>query len=191
MKILLTMIFLAMMLLPAGDISMLEIKIGDSQKSLDKIKLKVEVREGDMIKFKTDNHNDFSVTCQKGKVVYMENDWLQDIKARQPLFSDFEFGQTTLRDIRKKFGTNGFTYKSRGPFTTDKYLIEFNCFEFDSPNDEILITITKMLLTANVTENSVADSLKLDAIIIAKKSYLDGEWGKEKLYDRNYKKIKS
>ena len=169
---------------------MLGVKIGDTQKSLDKIKLKVDAKEGDIIKFKTDNSNDFSVTCQKGKVVYMENDWLQDPKARLPLFSDFQFGQTTLRDIRKKFGTNGFSYKSRGSFTTDKDLIAFNCFEFDSPNNEILVTITKLPLTAKVTEDNVADNLKLDAIIIADKTYCDNIWGKEKAYDKNYNKIK-
>ena len=191
MKITLTTIcFLALMSFTTADISMFGLKIGDSQKSLDKIKLKVEAKESDMIKFKTDNGNDFSITCKKGKIVYMENDWLQDTNSRQPLFSDFQFGQTTLRDIRKKFGTNGFAYNSRRAFTTDKDLIQFNCFEFDSPNNEILVVITKVSLTANVTEDNVADYCKLDAIIIADKSYLDKEWGKKKSYDKSYKKIK-
>jgi hypothetical protein len=191
MKIILTtVLFLSLSVLPTADISMLGIKIGDSRKSLENIKLKIDAKEGEMIKFKTDNGNDFSITCQKGKVVYMENDWIQDNKGTQPLFSDFIFGQTSLREIRKKFETNGFTYKQRGTFTTDKYLITFNCFEFDSPNNEIFVTITKVSLTANVTEDNVADNLKLDAIIIANKSYLDKEWGKEKVYDKNYRKIK-
>ena len=191
MKITLTTIcFLVMMFSSTEDISMLGLKIGDNQKSLDNIELKVDVKEGNMIKFKTENGNDFSITCQKGKIVYMENDWLQDVNGKQPLYSDFQFGQTTLRDIRNKFGTNGFTYNSRRAFSTDKDIIQFNCFEFDSPNCEIFVVITKVSLTENVTEDNVADLCKLDAIIIADKSYLDKEWGKDKSYDNNYKKIK-
>lgn len=127
---------------------------------------------------------------ERGKVAYMENDWLQDEKARQPLFSDFQFGITSLRDIRKKFGTNGFTYKKRLAFTTETDLIEFNCFEFDSPNSEVLVAITKVSLKANPTEKNVGDKLKLDALIITTKDYLDKTWGVEKLFDPNYKKIK-
>jgi hypothetical protein len=184
------LLLFAMMLLPTEDVSMLELKIGDSQKLLNKIKLEVVAKDGNMIKFKTDNGNDFSITCQNGQIVYMENDWLQNPKARKPLFSDFQFGQTSLRDIRKKFGTNGFVYNTRGTFTTDEDLIAFNCFEFDTPNNEILVTITKVSLTAQISEENVADKLKLDAIILADKTYLDQEWGAEKMYDKNYKKIK-
>ena len=119
----------------------------------------------------------------------MENDWLHDDKSKQPLYSDFTFGQTTLKEIRSKFGTNGFAYKSRGAFTTETDLIEFNCFEFDSPNNEVLITITKISLKEDVTEENVAEKLKLDALIIADKRYLDRTWGKEKAFDKNYKKI--
>ena len=172
------------------DISMLGIKINDSKKSLDNLKLEIVAKENDMIKYRTKNDNDFSVTFDKDKVVYMENDWLQDVNDRQPLFSDFIFGQTTLKDIRNKFSTNGFTYKARAAFTTETDLIEFNCFEFDSKNNEVLVTITKVSLKENVTEENVANKLKLDALIIADKKYLDETWGKDKVFDKNYKKIK-
>lgn len=185
-----TALFLGALFFQSTGISMLGLKIGDNKNSLDKIKLEVVAKADDMVKYKTGNGNDFSVTSEKGKIVYMENDWLQDPKANQPLYSDFRFGQTTLRDIRKKFGTNGFTYESRPAFTTTSDLIEFNCFEFDSPNHEILVVITKVPLSAKVTEENVADHLKLDAIIIADQSYCDRQWGKQKLFDKNYKKIK-
>jgi len=64
----------------------------------------------------------------------------------------------------------------------------FNCFEFDSKNNEILVTITKILLDEDVTEENVARKLKLDALIIADKTYLDKTWGKDKVFDMNYKK---
>ncbi|MBK9719195.1 MAG: hypothetical protein IPO85_17085 [Saprospiraceae bacterium] len=172
-----------------GDISMAGIKINDSNASLSKLKLKLVSNENNMTMYKTDNGNDFSITIEKGKVVYMENDWLQDIKSNKPLFSDFYFGQTTLKDIRSKFSTNGFTYRSKGAFTTDTDLIEFNCFEFDSNNNEVLVTITKMSLKEHVTKDNISSKLKLDAIIIADKAYLDKVWGDEKVYDSNYRKI--
>ncbi len=172
-----------------GDISMSGIKINDSKASLSNLKLKLVANENNMAMYKTDNGNDFSITFDKGKVVYMENDWLQDIKSNKPLFSDFYFGQTTLKDIRNKFSTNGFMYKSRGALTTDTDLIEFNCFEFDSNNNEVLVTITKVSLKEHLTKDNISSKLKLDAIIIADKFYLDNVWGKEKVFDKNYKKI--
>ena len=190
MKSLLTLTIAFFFFTATEDISMLGIKINDSRKSLDNLKLEIVGKENEMIKFKTKNDNDFSVTFDKDKVVYMENDWLQDANNRKPLFSDFSFGQTTLKDIRNKFSTNGFTYKTRAAFTTETDLIEFNCFEFDSKNNEVLVTITKVSLSENVTEENVASKLKLDALIIADKTYLDETWGKEKIFDKNYRKIK-
>lgn len=106
------------------------------------------------------------------------------------LFTDFQFGKTTLREIRERLGTNGFMYKNRGLFTADNDLVGFNCFEFDSPNNEILILITTAAITPDLTEDNVVDKLKLDAVIIAHKSYCDREWGTYKTYSENFKKIK-
>jgi hypothetical protein len=189
MKLIFSTIILLILFFFSKDIAMLGVKINDNQKSLDKLKLEIVAKEDNMIKYKTENNNDFSVTTENGKVVYMENDWLQDPGSRQPLFSNFTFGKTTLKEIRDKFDTNGFTYKSRGSFTTETDLITFNCFEFDSKNNEILVTITKVSLSEAVTEENVASKLKLDALIIADKSYLDKIWEKEKIYDTNFKKI--
>lgn len=168
---------------------MLGVKINDDKKTLDKLKLEIVEKENNIIKYKTENNNDFSVTIEKGKVVYMENDWLQDPNNGQSLFSDFTFGKTTLKEIRDKFSTNGFTYESRVGFTTETDVIMFNCFEFDSKNNEILVTITKVSLNEDITKENVASKLKLDALIIADKSYLDEIWGKDKVYDPNFKKI--
>jgi hypothetical protein len=65
----------------------------------------------------------------------------------------------------------------------------FNCFELDSEKEEILVTITKIALKEEVTESNVASKLRLDAIILADKSYLDKIWGKEKTYDAKRKKV--
>lgn len=73
---------------------------------------------------------------------------------------------------------------------TDTHLIMFNCFEFDSANNEVLVTITKVPMSLKPTEETVAEHLKLEALIIADKTYLETIWGKEKTFDPNYKKIK-
>ena len=91
-----------------GDISMMGVKINDSRESTHSIKLDIVARDSDMIKYRTANGNNLSITFENNKVVYMENDWLQDTSGREPLFSNFLFGKTALKDIRSQFGTNGF-----------------------------------------------------------------------------------
>ncbi|MDP4221010.1 MAG: hypothetical protein Q8916_01050 [Bacteroidota bacterium] len=192
--ILIALLLTGMTFASANEISMVGVKIHDHSTALKKIKLEVlakDKKEG-MIKFRTENGNELSFTSKEGKVVYMENDWLHDDAADVPLFSNFRFGKTSLRDIRKTLGTNGFTHVEHAGFTSDKEAIEFNCFEFDSPNHEIFATVTTVPLGANVSEENVADSLKLAAVIIADKDYLDKIWGEKKVFDEgNYKKIKA
>ena len=190
MKLVLTLLIAFTFFAPTGNISMFGIKINDTRESLANIKLEIVAKDKDMVKYKTENGNDFSVTFDNDKVVYMENDWLQDVNSRLPLFSDFTFGKTTLKDIRSKFSTNGFTFKSRGYFKTETDLIMFNCFEIDSKKNEVLVTITKVSLKEDVNEETVASKLKLVALIIADEEYLDRTWGKNKVFDTNYKKIK-
>ncbi|MES2484731.1 MAG: hypothetical protein V4581_02130 [Bacteroidota bacterium] len=179
-----------LVLFTASEISMLSIKIGSPAADLEKIKLTVEASEDGMTKYRTENGNDFSVTVEDGKVVFMENDWLQDVKGTKPLVPGFTFGTTSLKDIRAKFGTNGFVHNIASSMVTDTHVIMLNCFELDSPNNEILVTITKVSKDADATEENVASLLKLDALIIADKNYLDKIWGEEKVYDPNNKKVK-
>lgn len=177
-------------LLATTNIAMQGVKIGDEAKVLKSIPLKVVAKEKTMVKYRTENGNFLSISTLNGKVVYMENDWLQDFKATKPLFTDFEFGKTSLNDIRSKYGTNGFVHNHQGMMKTATDIVQFNCFEFDSPNNEVLVTITKTSLKADVNASNIADHAKLDALIIADKDYLESIWGKSKTFDQNYKKIK-
>lgn len=178
-------------ILAISDISMYNLKIGDAESSLEAIDLKVAAKDEDagMTKYKTMNGNDFSVTTQNGKIVFMENDWLQDAKSTKPLFSNFVFGKTSLKDIRKTFGNNGFAYQNQMAIQLEKHVILFNCYEFDSPNNEVLAVITKVEVSDEITNENLAERAKLDAIIIADKDYLDTIWSGNKIYDPNYKKI--
>lgn len=191
MKHLLLLLLVCCAFVPAKNgVSMLGIKINAPASALKKISLKQVAKEENMTKYRTVNGNDFSVTVENGKVVYLENDWMHG-KGIEPLLTNFTFGKTSLKEIRTQFGTNGFTYTQRDAFTTEKDLIQFNCFEFDSPNNEVLVCVTTMPITEKVTKENLAEHLKLAAIILADKKYLDEIWGKEKLFDPKYKKIKA
>jgi hypothetical protein len=83
----------------SAGISMLGVKINDPATALKKIKLDVVAVDETMTKYRTANGNDFSVTVDSGKVVYMENDWLHNPAGIHTLFTSFTFGKTSLRDI--------------------------------------------------------------------------------------------
>lgn len=181
MKSLLAFLLFTTILTTTSDISMLGIKLNDNRESVESLDLEVVGKEPDNIKYRTKDGNDLSITFVEGKVVYMENDWLQDSKSREPLFSDFSFGQTSLGDIRNKFKTNGFSHKNKMVHMTDDSIIDFSCFEFDSPNGEVLVVITVAPLTEDLTVENVHENLKLEAVIISNKEYLNKIWGEEKV----------
>jgi hypothetical protein len=171
------------------DIAMLGLKVNDPKGALKSIKLKAVSHEDETIKYRTQNGNDLSVTVDEDKIVMMENDRVPGAEGDEPLFSNFKFGKTSLADIRKACGSNGYTYDQRVNMTTDSELIEFNCFEFDSPNNEVLVTITKASLDQDLSGDKIPQSLKLDGIIIADAQFMEAIWGKRKHYASNYKKI--
>jgi hypothetical protein len=111
------------------------IKIGDNLAAIEAQHLSMvvsnKISDGEMRKYKTKDGNDLSITIINNKVVYIEKDWSQDLKSNKTLFSGFVFGKTSLSDIRTKFGTNGFTYKSIVITKKGDNLITFNCYELN------------------------------------------------------------
>ena len=198
MKAILMILFLSIGLIVNNqDASMSGIKIGSSVEELDQLKLKIlaednSVENSVIKKFRTDNGNHFSVTAINSKVVFMENDWLGQPAGIKPLITDFKFGITTLQEIRQTFGSNGFAYVKYPGTTTEKDIIMLNCYEIDSPNDEVLVVITKLPIHIARTydDGNFIDHLKLEALILSDSDYLDAIWGKEKMYDSGNKKIK-
>ncbi|MCB7481613.1 hypothetical protein [Christiangramia sediminis] len=191
MKIFLNVLFIAFGLIAVGSISMLGIELNDTRESVENLNLPVVGEEPGMIKYRTKNGNDFSVTFKNERVVYMENDWLLEEEGKEPLFTEFTFGKTSIADIRNEFGSNGFTYSNRLFSSTGTHLVTFNCFEFDTAKNEILVTVTGISIAEKdeVNESNISDKLKLLAIIIGDKDYLDKIWGEEKTFDDTYRKI--
>jgi hypothetical protein len=174
---------------------MLGIGINDPAKKLDKLKLEVIGKDksgkSPMTKYRTEDGNDLSFTTQNGKIVYIENDWLQDTNSTKPLLTNFEFGKTSIKEIIQVFGTRGFVHKRVANIKTETDLIEFYCFELDSPNNEILALVTKLSLSnKEVTWYNAEEHLMLEAVILADKDFLDELWGSDKLITEDNKKVK-
>lgn len=92
------------------DLSMAGIRLQDPVSKISQLKLKQLSREDKenslYARYQTVNGNEFTVTLQKGKVVYMENDWITPKGGDLPLITNFRFGKTSLQEIMDKFSTN-------------------------------------------------------------------------------------
>jgi hypothetical protein len=189
MKILVALIATA--LLTVADVAMLGIKIGSPESALSKLTVKQIAKSGDITKYRTNNGNDFVVTIEEGKVVFMENDWNQKPEGAESLIPGFMFGQTTLKEIRRRFETKGFVYAHNQNLITKEYMYEFHCFEVETPVNQILVVVTKIPFSTNVTENTdIASKLKLDALVLADPDYLEFLWGEQKSYSEDNKRVR-
>jgi hypothetical protein len=182
---------IAAALLTVADASMLGIKIGSPEADLKKIKVKLLAQSGETTKYRTDNGNDFVVTTEEGKVVFLENDWNQKPEGAESLIPGFMFGQTSLKDIRKRFENKGFVYAHNQNLVTKEYLYEFHCFEIEGNVPQVLVVVTKIPFSTNVSENTdIAAKLKLDAIVLGDPDYLEFLWGEQKSYSEGYKRVR-
>jgi hypothetical protein len=139
------------------------------------------------------NKNEISVTTsQSGKIVYIESDWGGKASSSECDLQGLVFGMTTLSDIRKRFGSNGFGFENRDSVIklTDG-IVMLNSFEVGTN----VVTFVTRVSNAEALppseadkDSAVADRAKLDAISISQREYAAGEWGK-RIYDPAYKKI--
>jgi hypothetical protein len=177
-----------------SDISMMGIKIKDSKETLKKITLPVisnkVTGEKQVTKYEAKNGNDFIVTVLNGFIVEMSNEWSGEKKGAKPLITNFTFGVTTLKDIKKYFGTEGYCYSEDDMIMGKNYVL-FNYFEIESPNNEILLAITVAPKDGDYKDMEPEDYMKLDALILVDTKYLEMQrYGDKEIFDKNYKKIK-
>ena len=124
------------------------------------------------------NGNELSATVNAaGKIVYLESDWNGSADATGCDLADLRFGTTSLGDLRRRFGSNGFAFKGRGGvLTTPDGVVMINSYDAVG----VLATFfTKVNGTTGESKNSapVADHAKLDALSIADAEYAKSEWG--------------
>jgi hypothetical protein len=177
------------------------VKIGDLSSTLETLDLQLKGSNTNgnfrFTKFNLSNGNDLSITynIQTNKILYIETDWNQKFKARASGVSSFVFGSTTLEDIRKINGSNGFSWKKLAVQQDDNQVMTFNAYEISQNSDSVVVFVTRLDIpkyraASDIDkEKKFAKFFKLDAIILANKQYLDQIWGEEKLYDRTNQPI--
>jgi hypothetical protein len=101
------------------------------------------------------------------------------------------FGETTLTELRKRFGSNGFSFKERGgQLLAQDGAVLVNSYEATN----VVITFYNKVSNTEVAtldaegHSSIADHARLDAISISDAAYAKSEWG-ERVYDPQYKKV--
>jgi hypothetical protein len=168
------------------ELAMMGVKIYDPKKVLDKIELTETATEKNRNTYRLIDGNNFSITLDNGKVVMLENDWMHKQKCTKPLISKFVFGKTTLTDIKKEFGTNGFGYFENFSKTSEADVVNITCFNVQSQGEEVLVVITRAPFRASVTRD-IESYQMLESIILADKKYLDKLWGKKRAYEEHIK----
>ena len=139
------------------------------------------------------NGNDLSVTTDKGgSIVFLESDWNHRDADTGCDLAWLRFGATTLTEIRKRFGSNGFAFKEQaGQLLAEDGAVMLNSYEVG----DAVITFYNKVSNAEVAtldadgSSSIADHARLDAITISSQRYAKAQWG-ERVYDPQYKKIK-
>ena len=149
------------------------------------------------IEWKTYNSNIFIVTFDGGqdRIRKIEIEWSGSVSGKDVGIADFRFGESTLQDIRGKFGSNGFSYAAKVMYFNDDGIVTLNAFELkETP---AIIVVFKTLLSKSSKEfvdklpaedqvlGKIGNYFVLTGIIVADETYLDEEWGNRKIYDPN------
>jgi hypothetical protein len=175
--------------------SLLGIQIGDSTQRLNTLGSVPAVTDTyksfTLRKWTFPEDDEFSATiAPSGRVSYMELDWGGKSSRAACDLSGIVLGVTTLTDIRKRFGGNGFEFQDRvGVVRIPNGVVMLNSYEIGT----VVVTFYTKALKYSSSQTStdetppIADRAKLDAISIADADYAASEWGK-RIYDPNYKK---
>jgi hypothetical protein len=128
----------------------------------------------------------------EGEIVFLESDWGGKSDEAGCDLAGLKFGVTTLADLSRRFGSNGFSYKKRLHLRpTDNGFVLLNSWEVGS----VVVTFTTRISAADYAKvqaagarDAAAGYAKLDAISLANAAYAKSEWG-DPVYDPAYKKI--
>lgn len=169
------------------------VRIGDPASTLQALNLQQISRAGEagikVTKFKLPNGNELSVTydSRADRILYIENDWNLTSQSRAVGASNLAFGSTNLRDIRKMYGSNGFSWKKVFMQRSGNELIMFNAYEIKNKRNGVVVFVTSVDIqehhSAGADSQLLPQLARLQAIIVADERYLDAIWGEEKIYD--------
>jgi hypothetical protein len=144
-------------------------------------------------KWKLADGNDLSVTATAGgTVMYVETDWRGNQGGSYSDFPGFYYGRTTLVEIRKRLGSNGFTFNDRiaspGP---DGSIVMFNSYEIIGLDNTIVTFVTKIDRKDFPAARAAGPGLyaKLVGVVLGYPEYLRNIWGSQLTFDPAYQKI--
>lgn len=148
-----------------------------------------------VFKWAQPNGNAVSVTAspQTGAIVFIESDWGGDAKNAVTEVPGLTFGVSTLADIRAKFQSNGFGFKTNVMQVIGSDLVSLNCYQIKGDDDLVAVFVTALPISSVpvVAGKPQPDSGqgRLNAVILAKLAYLKDLWGADRLFDPAYKPV--
>ena len=147
------------------------------------------------IQWRLPNSNTLAVSynSEQDRIRKIDLNWGRNSEGINAGISDFRFGETTLQEIRDRFGSNGFSYAGKVMYTNDDGIVTLNAFELrDTP---AIIVVFETFISNEVKAKidllpreqqvlgEIGDYFVLTGISVADEAFLDKEWGKVKLYD--------
>jgi hypothetical protein len=175
------------------------LRIGAPIVTLQKLGLQPIDRSGSgaikITKWRLNNGNEMSVTYDsiQDRILYAEIDWNQNLSGIAVDIGGLLFGRSTLKEIRRLYKSNGFSYAKHVMFEIEGGIVTVNAFELRRTPTIIVVFITKIaedtrrhistLPPESQILGEIDEYFKLDAIAVADESYLDEIWGKDKIYD--------
>jgi len=136
----------------------------------------------DIFRWVLSNKNQFTATVNAdGEVVYVESDWFGTSDETGSDLAGLKFGVTTLADLRRRFGNDGFTFRTRASgVRTEDGLAMMTSWEFDKVVVTFYTKVNSQDLArtqAEGSKESTADCARLYAISMASAAYARSEWG--------------
>lgn len=175
--------------------ALLNLRVGDTPNGLSKLGQVSgldKYKGNDLYRWVLPNQNSLRAAVDpEGEIVYLESSWGHKSDETGCDLTGLKFGVTTLADLRKRFGSNGFALKKRPHITTtDDGVVLLNSWEVGT----VVVTFYTRISPADYAkarasaENDAAPDARLEGISLANSAYAKSEWG-ERVYDPAYKKI--
>ncbi len=154
------------------------LQIGSTLEEVLSLDMELLIHNDFAYKFNTPNGNEFSVTHDNGKVVYMENTWMYESSGESSLIPGFAFG-SSLKEVQRKLGSGGFFFPSIPPTRTEEGILLFNGFDVAGHDGLVFAVITEISLEdmENDEQAMVVDKARLVGMVLADKEYLESIWG--------------
>jgi hypothetical protein len=180
--------------------SLLHISVGDTPSKLSRfgpVSGEDKYKGMDLFRWILPNRNVFTTTVDReGEIVFLESDWGGKSDETGCDLAGLKFEVTTLAEMEKRFGSNGFAFKKRPHVTrTDDGIMLLNSWEVDN----VVITLYTRISGVDYDKAQAAGAngggstpgaefARLEGISMANAAYAKSEWG-DRIPNPAYKKV--